>query len=121
VLKWRDHTEDDTLFEVFLPEHDREGSSARLRAVRRGHIVAERDVSLTWRPTFGPDQGDVEAIEAELDSMIAEITPLGAPDLDGPYDPGPTEIEAPDPFMHAAADFGDRDRLFRLIVTDHFG
>ena len=103
MLKWRDYEEDGTLFEVFLPEHDRESSSALLRAVCRGHIVAERWVHLTWRPTFGPDEGDVAALDAELDGLIVELASKPAPETGGSYVPGPVQIEPPDPFVHAEA------------------
>ncbi len=102
MLKWREFTEDNTLFEVFLPEHDGQGMSAVLRAVRRGHIVAERRVDLTWRPTFGPDRGDVEAISAQVDRMITELASRALPLTEGSYVPEAVEVEEPNPALHAA-------------------
>ncbi|MBS0598832.1 MAG: hypothetical protein JSR92_16275 [Proteobacteria bacterium] len=102
MLKWRDYSENGTLFEAFLPECDAEGISALLRAVRRGHVVAEHRVSLTWRPTFGPDGGDVQAMDAALDGMISDLASQEPPESEGTYVPGPVEIDEPDPYRHAS-------------------
>lgn len=101
MLKWSDCTEGDILLEAFLPEHDHDGNGWLLRAIRNGHVIAERSVSLTWRPTFGPDGGDVAALEAEIDRMLPEVSSITVAAEAGPYHAGPIQIAAPDPIQHA--------------------
>ena len=102
MLKWRDFIEKDILFEVFLPECDGDGSAAVLRAVRHGNLVAEEQVSLTWRPIFGPDDGDVQAMDTAFDRMISNLACFKPPRSKGTYVPGPVEVEDPDPYLHAS-------------------
>ncbi|HEY2345709.1 MAG TPA: hypothetical protein VGH80_07485 [Xanthomonadaceae bacterium] len=92
--------EGDILFEVFLPEHDHEGKWL-LRASRSGHVLAERTGSLTWRPTFGPDMGDVATLEAQIDQLLPVVTAMQLSDDTGSYQPGPVQINEPNPIEHA--------------------
>jgi hypothetical protein len=102
MLKWHELEDGQALYEAFLPEHDRDPQEWLLRAVRRGHVVAERHVPLVWRPTFGPDGGDVAALEAALESLIADLGTEAPPTTDGSYIRGPVEIAPPDPWVHAS-------------------
>jgi hypothetical protein len=102
MLKWHELEEGQTLYEAFLPEHDLDPQEWLLRAVRRGHVVAERRVPLVWRPTFGPDGGDIAALEAALESLIADLGAEAPPTTDGSYVRRPVEIAPPDPWQHAS-------------------
>ena len=102
MLKYGHFEEADTVYEAFLPESDKESSHWLIRASRRGHVVAERHVRIGWRPMFGPDVGDVAALEEGLDRLIVEIKDTPFPDSQGDYVPGEVQIEAPNPLMHAA-------------------
>ncbi|MBS0575062.1 MAG: hypothetical protein JSS45_01350 [Proteobacteria bacterium] len=102
MIKWRECTEGDILFEAFLPEHDHDHEMQwLLRASRSGHVLAERSGSLTWRPTFGPDGGDVAAIDAEIDQLLPEVAAMPVSAEPGPYQPGPAQIAEPNPIEHA--------------------
>ena len=102
MIKWGEGREGDVLFEVFLPEHDRESSCCLLRASCQGQIVQERQIRLTWPPRFGPDMGDVAAIEAELEALNQEIAqhPMPTACL-GNYTPRPVESVPQEPMVHA--------------------
>lgn len=102
MIKWAECREGDVLFEVFLPEHDRESSGCLLRAICHGQIVQERQIRLTWPPRFGPDMGDVAAIEAELEALSQEIAQHPMPMArTGSYAPGSVESVPQDPVVHA--------------------
>ncbi|MBS0457908.1 MAG: hypothetical protein JSS44_11320 [Proteobacteria bacterium] len=103
LLKWSECQEEDTLYEAFLPGHDQDGQTWLLRASRNGHILAERHIPMVWRPRFGPDQGDVAHLESELERLIDDLRTEPSPHAtDGPYIPGPVEVDPPDPYEHAA-------------------
>jgi hypothetical protein len=89
VIKWSEFADGDSLFEAFLPEHERESCSWLLRWSHHGHIVEERRVQLTWPPRFGPDVGDVAQIEAVLDSIITGLAEQPRPEKSGDYVPAP--------------------------------
>lgn len=100
MLKWAEFVDENTLYEAFLPESDLDGSTWLLRAVRRGNIVAERSVPMVHRPTFGPDSGDVLALEDALDRLIDSLRSLPAPGGVGSYQVGEISIATPDPMQH---------------------
>jgi hypothetical protein len=85
VIKWSEFSEGDSLYEAFLPEHDRESSAWLLRWSRNGHIIKELRVRLTWPPRFGPDAGDVAQIEAALDKLMTDSTAQSPPATRGEY------------------------------------
>lgn len=89
MIKWSEFSEGDSLFEAFLPEHDRESCAWLLRWSRNGHIIEERRIRLTWPPRFGPDAGDVAQIEAVLDTLIARLPAQQALQSRGDYIPEP--------------------------------
>ena len=101
MLKWGEFTEGETLYEAFHPESDKDGGSWLIRVVLRGHVVAERHVPMLYRPTFGPDIGDVAALEAALDQLIGEVKNQAIPHDSGPYVALSVQIESPDPMLHA--------------------
>jgi len=102
VIKWSEFAEGDSLFEAFLPEHDRESCSWLLRWSRNGHIVEERRVGLTWPPRFGPDVGDVAQIEAVLDSLISGLSAPPPLETSGDYVPAPFSPLSSEPHVLAA-------------------
>lgn len=89
MIKWSEFAEGDSLFEAYLPEHDRESCSWLLRWSRNGHIVEERRVRLTWPPRFGPDVGDVAQIEVVLDTLITGMSAQPLMEAPGDYVPTP--------------------------------
>lgn len=100
MLKWAEFVDENTLYEAFLPESDLDGSAWLLRAVRRGHVVAERAVPMVHRPAFGPDSGDVLALEEALDRLIDSIRLSPAPEDVGSYQGSEISIALPDPMQH---------------------
>ena len=100
MLKWAEFSDENTLYEAFLPESDLDGSAWLLRAVCRGHVVAEWGVSMVHRPTFGPDSSDVLALEEALDRLIDSLRSLPAPRDVGTYQVGDISIAPPDPMQH---------------------
>ena len=102
MLKYGHFEEADTVYEAFLPESDRESGGWLIRASRRGHVVAERNVQIEWRPLFGPDVGDVAALEAGLDRLIRDIKDTPFPEGRGDYVPGDVQIEPPEPALHVS-------------------
>lgn len=100
MIKWAEFRQDDVLYEAFLPEHEREIQEWLLRASSRGHVLEERRRTLSYEPRFGPDSGDVAALEAELDKAIARVATLDAPSTDGTYVAKPIEVEEPSPQLH---------------------
>lgn len=101
MIKWGEFKDDDTVFEAFLPEHDRESDAWLLRSSRQGHILEERRVRLTWPPRFGPDSGDVAQIEAELDASMARVASLQPSATHGGYVPDPCDDVASEPHVLA--------------------
>ena len=87
MIKWSEFKEGDSLFEAFLPEHDRESAAWLLRWSCNGHVIEERRVRLIWPPRFGPDVGDVAKIEAELDTLINNSTQRPHEAVGGAYVP----------------------------------
>lgn len=119
MIKWSEFAEGDSLFEAFLPEHDRESSSWLLRWSRNGHIVEERRVGLTWPPRFGPDAGDVAQIEAVLDTMIKGLSTQQPLETRGDYMPAPFSPLLSEPHVLAAlavcvAEYMDAERMLGL-------
>lgn len=100
MLKWAQFVDEDTLYEAFLPESDLDGRAWVLRAIRRRHVVAERRVPMVHRPTFGPDSGDVLALEKALDRLIDALRSAPAPESVGTYQAGEICIAPPDPMQH---------------------
>lgn len=68
---------------------------------RNGHILEERRIRLNWRPRFGPDNGDVAALETELDAAMVRVQGHAVPEDAGPYVPQACEISASGPEIHA--------------------
>lgn len=101
MIKWGEFKDGDTVFEAFLPEHDRESDAWLLRSSRQGHILEERRVRLTWPPRFGPDSGDVAQIEAELDASMARVASLQPSATHGGYVPDPCDDVAAEPHVLA--------------------
>ncbi len=119
MIKWSEFAEGDSLFEAFLPEHDRESSSWLLRWSRNGHIVEERRVGLTWPPRFGPDAGDVAQIEAVLDNLITGLSAQPPLETPGDYVPTPISPLTSEPHVLAAlavcvAEYIDAERILGL-------
>ena len=102
MLKWAEFSSEGTLYEAFLPESDKDGDAWVLRAIRSNQVVAERKVRLAWRPSFGPDSGDLEALESELDRLMEELRVVPVPAHQGAYVAGEVEVDPPDPLHHAA-------------------
>ena len=101
MIKWSECHEGDVLYEVFLPEHEKEPCQWLVRASSRGHILAERRQSLTWPPRFGPDMGDVAVLEAAIEVLVNELATSVVPDGEGNYAPARLDIPPADPFVHA--------------------
>lgn len=101
MLKWGEFTEDGTIYEAFHPESDKDGGSWMIRVVRRGHVISERHIPMIYRPTFGPDTGDVAALERALDQLIGEVSSQPFPQEAGPYVALPVQVEQVDPLLHA--------------------
>lgn len=119
MIKWSEFAEGNSLFEAFLPEHDRESSSWLLRWSRNGHIVEERRVGLTWPPRFGPDAGDVAQIEAVLDNLITGLSAQPSLETPGDYVPTPFSPVTSEPHVLAAlavcvAEYIDAERILGL-------
>lgn len=107
MIKWNDCQEGAVLYEVFLPEHERELCVWLVRASARGHVLAERRGALTWTPRFGPDMGDVAAIEVVTEKLIHELADCNLPATQGDYQPQAVRLPPSEPMTHAL--------LFRLI------
>jgi hypothetical protein len=123
VIKWSEFAEGDSLFEAFLPEHDRESCSWLLRWSRNGHIVEERRVGLTWPPRFGPDVGDVAQIEAVLDTLITGLSAQQSLETPGDYLPRPFSPLPSEPHVLAAlavcaAEYIDAERILGLNAEE---
>lgn len=101
MIKWSEFEENEVLYEAFLPEHEKEACEWRVRASCRGHVLAERRLTLTWPPRFGPDVGDVAGLEAVTDALINELAKTPLPVGDGSYTAAPTEMSAAEPILHA--------------------
>jgi hypothetical protein len=101
MIKWSEFTEDNVLYEAFLPEHEQETCMWLLRASSRGHILLERFLALTWPPRFGPDAGDVAALEASVDRLMNEVLQTPTPIGEGSYTPAASELSPPEPILHA--------------------
>ena len=101
MIKWSEFHEGNVLYEAFLPEHERESCAWLLRASCRGHILKEVRHRLTWPPRFGPDSGDVAAVEAIAEKLIAELTHTEVPPGAGPYLPSTDDVPQVDPVVHA--------------------
>ena len=121
MIKWCEFRDGDRLFEAFLPEHETEPQEWLLRASCLNQIMEERRVRLTWPPRFGPDAGDVAAIEAELDSVIASTASHPMKSGGEKCIPGPIEIANPDPYLHAVlgallAEYLDAEKSIGLTL-----
>lgn len=103
MLKWSEFIDGEIIYEAFLPESTAESGCWLLRASRHGHVLAERQIRLLWAPTFGPDSGDVQALESELEQLMSVMNLPASDQLEGAYTPGPIEIEPPDPLLHAGS------------------
>ena len=101
MFKWSEYKDGDVLYEAFLPEHERESDHWLLRASSRGHVLAERCLSLTWRPKFGPDWGDVAALESMTDKLVSELSISAVPDGIGDYVPEAIGGWPAEPVIHA--------------------
>lgn len=101
MIKWSEFYEGGVLYEAFLPEHERESCAWLLRASCRGHILKEVSLGLTWPPRFGPDTGDVGAIEAVAEKLIAELANPEVPPGVGSYLPSNEQTLQVDPLIHA--------------------
>jgi hypothetical protein len=101
MIKWNEFEENEVLYEAFLPEHEKEACGWLVRASRRGHVLAERRLTLTWPPRFGPDVGDVAALEAMVDTLVNELKDTPAPVGNGSYMPTPSQISEAEPILHA--------------------
>lgn len=101
MIKWSEFREGDVLYEALLPEHEREGCEWLVRASCRGHILAERHETLTWRPRFGPDAGDVAVLEAIAAGLARQLQTIEVPHGDGPYVPLALPHAPPGPLLQA--------------------
>lgn len=101
MIKWAEFIDGNFLYEAFLPEHEQEACEWLLRASCRGHILAERRRSLTWPPKFGPDGGDVAALEAMTEVLFAEMSSVAVHEGTGAYVPGTVAVAQAEPFLHA--------------------
>ncbi len=101
MIKWSEFREGEVLYEAFLPEHEEEPCDWLIRASSRGHILGERRHPLTWPPKFGPDAGDVAAVEAITEVMITEVAAADVPDGEGTYVPSTVDLSPSEPILHA--------------------
>ena len=101
MIKWGEYQHDGVIYEGFLPEHEGEPQEWLHRVSRNGHILEERRIRLNWRPRFGPDNGDVAALETELDAAMVRVQGHAVPEDAGPYVPQACEISASGPEIHA--------------------
>lgn len=97
MIKWSEFVEKGVVFEAFLPEHEKQRHAWLLRASCNGHVLEERCVRLVWPPRFGPDAGDVAAVEAELDAALSRLAGHVAPVSTGSYMSEPSQIVEPSP------------------------
>lgn len=123
MIKWSEFAEGDSLFEAYLPEHDRESCSWLLRWSRNGHIVEERRVRLTWPPRFGPDVGDVAQIEAVLDTLINGLSaqpPLETPGdyVPRPFSPLPSEPHVLAVLAVCLAEYIEAERMLGINAEE---
>jgi len=59
--------------EAFMPGSANEPRVWTIRVTRRGELVREATVRMTHEPRFGPDAGDVQALEEETDRLLATL------------------------------------------------
>jgi len=107
MLKWSEYRESGVLFEAYLPEHAAEPQEWLLRASRDGWILVEQQLRLDWTPRFGPDVGDIAALESALDKLLRELA-SGALDKSASelvaapiYEPPAPQLRASNPLSDA--------------------
>ena len=101
LIKWSEFREGDVLYEAFHPEHEQEGCAWLLRASCRGHILSEQHLRMTWPPRFGPDAGDVAAVEALAEKMVETLSTIEIPQGEGAYVPSTSTLPPAEPHVHA--------------------
>lgn len=101
LIKWSEFREGDVLYEAFHPEHEQERCAWLLRASCRGHILSEQHLRMTWPPRFGPDMGDVAAVEALAEKFIVIMSTVQIPQGEGAYVPSSPTLPPVEPHVHA--------------------
>jgi len=101
LIKWSEFREGDVLYEAFQPEHEQEGCAWILRASCRGHILSEQHLRMTWPPRFGPDAGDVAALEALAEKMVETLSTVEIPQGEGAYVVSTQPLPPVEPLVHA--------------------
>lgn len=122
MIKWSEFEEGGVLYEAFLREHEKEPCGWLVRASCRGHVLAERRLSLTWPPRFGPDVGDVAALKATAEMLINQQQDKALPVGKGTYAPVPSQMSAPEPILHAmlyslVQQYAEAERFLGLTET----
>jgi hypothetical protein len=113
MLKWSEYRESGVLFEAYLPEHEAEPQEWLLRASRDGWILVEQQLRLDWTPRFGPEVGDIAALESALDELLRKLAA-------GALDKSPSELlaapmyEPPAPQLRASNPLSDALRSHAL-------
>lgn len=73
---WAAFTENGFLFEAFLPESEDESQVWTVR-ISRGAEAHMHQLRLTWPPQFGPDGGDIAALERLSEQQAAALAARG--------------------------------------------
>lgn len=76
MRRWAAFTENGFLFEAFLPESEDESQVWTVR-ISRDTEVHMRPLRLTWPPQFGPDAGDIAALERFSEQEAAALAARG--------------------------------------------
>lgn len=61
------------VFIAYLPSNDQEPQHFTISVLKDGTEIRRETVPLLYRPVFGPDVGDVAALNAKVEQIIAEL------------------------------------------------
>lgn len=67
-------------FEALMPASDEERCEFRLQVKANGGLLLDIPVAMLYRPIFGPDVGDVAALEDLTDRVVTALPPCEALD-----------------------------------------
>ncbi|MDT4965974.1 MAG: hypothetical protein QOJ64_711 [Acidobacteriota bacterium] len=59
--------------QAFMPSGSTEPLVWTIRITRGEELIREATVPMSYEPRFGPDVGDVQALEAETGKILAEL------------------------------------------------
>ncbi len=63
-------------FDAYLPNNDKVPNQFILKTYNTNKQVYTSNIEMLYRPIFGPDVGDVQSLENELDNLIKKLPKL---------------------------------------------